>query len=117
MTTTALNIIPAKTVEATLTAQYTVSAPQADSVRTPIDAFAVTNVGTAAALFSCFLVTNGGGAGDSNQLINERRIEPGESYLCPEVVGQVLEDGDAIFTNTDQADTLTMRASGRLITT
>lgn len=117
MTTTVLNIIPAKYVEATPTPQYTVSAPEANTVRTIIDAFVVTNTGTAAALFSCYLVINNGSEGNDNLFINEQRIEPGESYLCPEVIGQALEDGGFIVTNTNVVGTLTMRATGRLITT
>lgn len=117
MTTTAINFVPAKFVEDSQTAQYTVSAPEANSVRAIIDSAVVTNVGSSAALFSCNLVTNTGSAGNSNLFIDEQRIEPGESYLCPEIISQVLEDGDFISTLSSLSNALSLRISGRLITT
>jgi len=41
---------------------------------------------------------------------------PGETYLCPELVGQVLESGGFISTLAGTASALTFTASGREIT-
>jgi hypothetical protein len=40
---------------------------------------------------------------------------PGETYLCPELVGQALEPGGFISTIASAATALTLRVSGREI--
>ena len=117
MTTTVFNIIPSKYAEATQTVQYTVSSPQNQTVRVPIDVFTVSNTSGSAATFSCSLVDEGDSADNSNQVLPPVEIQPGETYLCPELVGQVLEDGAFISTLASAASALVIRASGRLITT
>lgn len=117
MTTTVFNIIPSKYAEGTQTVQYTVSSPQNQTVRTVIDTFTLTNVSGAAVTFSCNLVNSGDSADDSNLVLPTREIQPNETYLCPELIGQVLEDGTFISTLCSATSALVMRASGREITT
>ena len=117
MTISTLVFVPAKYVETAQTAQYTVSNPQATTVVDVIDKATVTNSNTTAAEFSCNIVTNGGLANDSNLIIDTRRIEPGETYNCPELIGQVLSEGDFISTLSSVANALVLRISGREITT
>jgi hypothetical protein len=62
------------------------------------------------------LVTSGGSAGNSNLVIDDRTVVPGETYLCPELVGQALESGGFISTIASAATALTLRVSGREIT-
>ena len=104
------NIIPRKQAEAAQTTQYTAS-----DVKTIIDKFTVTNTSASNAVFSCNLVAVGGSAGDSNLIIDARVIVPNETYLCPELVGQTLEDDGFISTLAGTASALTISASGREI--
>lgn len=117
MTISTLVLVPAKFIEASQTEQYAVSNPQATTVVDIIDKATVTNSGTVAAEFSCNLVTNNDVVSDANLIIDAHRIEPGETYECPELVGQALNEGDFISTLASAASTLVLRISGREITT
>jgi hypothetical protein len=110
MAVTVRNIISAKFAEASQTGQY-----QANDVKTIIDKFTATNTSAGNVVFSCNLIIASGSAGDNNLIIDEQTILPGESYLCPELIGQVLEDGGVISTLCDTASALTISASGREI--
>lgn len=110
MSVTVVNIIPRKQAEAVQTSQYV-----ADNVKTIIDKFTATNTSASNAVFSCNLIASGGSAGDSNLVLDEQTILPGETYLCPELVGQTLESGGIISTLSDTASAITISASGREI--
>ncbi len=110
MAVTVRNIIPRKFAEATQTGQYV-----ANSVKAIIDKFTATNTGASNVVFSCNLIIVSGSASDSNLVIDAQVIAPNETYLCPELVGQVLEDGGIISTLCDTASALTISASGREI--
>ena len=111
MTVTVKNIIARKQVEAVQTGQYT-----ANNCKTVIDKFTVTNTTAGNVVFSCNLVASGGVAGAANLVLSARTIAPGETYTCPELVGQSLEAGDFISTLASAATSLTISASGREIT-
>lgn len=111
MTVTVRAIIPAKQAENAQTTQYT-----AVNCTTIIDKMTATNTTTANALLSVNLVSLGGSADASNLIIDERAIGPGETYVCTELAGQVLESGGFISTLAGTAAALTIRASGREIT-
>ncbi len=108
MTVTVKNIVPAKTVEATQTTQYT-----ATGVTTIIDKFTATNYNTGAATISVNLVTVSGSAGNSNLVTKTKTLQPAEVYTFPELVGQVLNPGDFISTIAGTASAINMRVSGR----
>lgn len=112
MTVTVKNIIPAKVAENTATIQYT-----AVNCRTIIDKFTATNTSGANVLFSVNLVSNGGSAGTNNLVISNRGIAPNESYTCPELIGHVIESSGTIITTAGTAAALTIRSTGREITT
>lgn len=111
MTVKVLNIIPRKQAEAVQTGQYT-----AQNCKTIIDKFTVTNTSAVNAVISVNLIADGGSAGDSNLVLKTRAVAPGETYTCPEVVGQTLEAGGFISTLAGTASALTISASGREIT-
>lgn len=117
MTTTVFNIIPSKYAEASQAVQYTVSSPQNQTAKVVIDSFTLSNVSSAPVVFSCHLVNNSGTVDDENKVLPPVEVQPNETYLCPELLGQTLEDGQFISTLCDTADALVIRASGRLITT
>lgn len=111
MAVTVYNIIPRKQAEAVQTTQYT-----ATNCKTIIDKFTVTNTAAAAVTISVNLVASGGAAGNSNLIIDARAIAVNECYTCPELIGQVLENGGFISTIASAATSLTISASGREIT-
>jgi len=111
MTVSIKVLIPAKQAESSQTTQYT-----AVNCKAIIDKATVTNTSAANATLSVNLVTSGGSPGVSNLIMDERAVAPGESYTCPELVGQVLEPGGFISTLASAASALTIRASGREIT-
>ena len=104
------NIIPSKQLEGAQTNQYIAS------VKTMIDKVTVTNTTGDAVTFSCNLVPSGGAVGDANAIIKDKAVATGETYVCPELVGHVLEPGDAISMIASAASSLTIRASGREVT-
>lgn len=104
-------IIPAKQAENVQTTQYT-----AVNCRTIIDKFTVTNTSSGNVTFSVNLVPAAGSAAAGNLIIDSRAVAPDETYVCPELIGQVLEPNSFISTIAGAATSLTIRASGREIT-
>ena len=111
MTETVKNIIPRKFAENVQTAQYT-----AVDCKTVITKFTATNNSGVTVALSINLVQNGGSASAANRVLNTRAISSGECYICPEVVGQVLEAGGFISTLASAASSITISASGSEIT-
>lgn len=110
MATENVNIIPSRYAEATQTAQYT-----STNAKTIVDKFTATNVSASNVKLSINLVPPGASVGNDNLVIDERTIAPGETYACPEVVGQVIEDKGFISTLAGAASAITINASGRVI--
>jgi len=111
MTVTVKNIIPAKQAEAVQTGQYT-----AAGCKTIIDKFTITNTTAGNVTLSVNLVPSGGSASASNLIIDAKAVAPGDTYTCPELVGQTLEPSGTISTIASAATSLTISASGREIT-
>ena len=104
------NIIPAKTAENSQTTQYT-----SNGVQTIIDKFTATNYSAAAATISVNLVTPAGSASNDNLIVKTKTLQPSETYTFPELVGHVLPSSGFISTVAGAATSLTIRASGRLV--
>jgi hypothetical protein len=103
-------LISPKQAEAVQTGQY-----QANSVKAIIDKFTATNTSADNVVFSCNLIPTTESASASNLILDSKVIAPDETYICPELVGQMLEDGGIISTLCDTASALTISASGREI--
>jgi hypothetical protein len=110
MTVTAKNLVPAKTVEATQTTQYI-----ANNVTTIIDKFTATNYSGSSATISVNLITAAGTANDSNLIVKNKSLAASETYIFPELVGQILPSGGFISTIAGTASAVNMRVSGREI--
>lgn len=108
---TAKVLIARKKCEDALTTQYT-----ATNCKAIIDKFTITNTGAGNVTFTAYLVASGGAANADECIINARSIAPNECYLCPELVGQMLESGGFIATDAGDGTSLTISASGREIT-
>ena len=111
MTVTVKELIPRKQAENTQTTQYT-----ANSVTTIIDKFTATNTSLANVKLSVNLVTVSDTPGNENLVLKERVITPGETYFCPELIGQVISNGGFISTLADAATSITISSGGREIT-
>lgn len=110
MTVTAKNLVPAKTVEATQTTQYI-----ANGVTTIIDKFTATNYSGSAATISVNLITSTGTASNDNLIVKAKSLAASETYIFPEIVGQILPSGGFISTIAGTASAINMRVSGREI--
>lgn len=110
MAVTVKNIVPPKQLENSQTAQYT-----AVNCKTIIDKATVTNTNTVNCSFNVHIVTSGGSANNGNLMIDTKTVVPNETYLCPELIGQVLDGGDFISTTASVGSSLTLRISGREI--
>lgn len=110
MTVTIKVLIEAKLLEASQTTQYT-----AVDVKAIIDKFTVTNTSAGNVTISVNIVNFGGTIGNANLVLKTRAIAPGETYTCPELIGQALEAGQFISAIASAATSLTIRASGREI--
>lgn len=104
-------LVPGKTVENAQTTQYTAS-----NVVTIIDKFTATNYSASSATISVNLVTTAGTAGNANLITKTKTLQASEVYTFPELVGQVLGNGDFISTIAGTASAINMRVSGREIT-
>ena len=111
MATTTLAIIASKAAENAQTTQYT-----STNVKTIIDKFTATNTTGGNVTFAVNLVNSGGAAGAAN-LMFSRTLLAGQCYTCPELVGHTLEASDFISTLAGAAASITIRASGRQVTT
>lgn len=111
MTVTVKTLIPQKRAENVQTPQYT-----AVNCKTIIDKFPVTNTTAANVTISVNIVPVGSIVGADNLVISGRSIAPGETYLCPELIGQVIEANGFISLIAGAASSLTISASGREIT-
>ena len=100
-------LIESKTLEDVQTDQY-----MSTGVRTRIHKFTLTNQDAVARAVSVNLIPSGGSAGASNLIVKARNILPGQTYECPELVGQLLASGGKISTLAPAGSSVTCRASG-----
>lgn len=104
-------LVPPKQLESTQTTQYT-----ATNVKAIIDKATATNTSANAVTLSVNLVNAAGTAAANNLVMQNRSIAAGETYTCPELVGQVLATSQSISTLASAASAVTFRVSGREIT-
>ena len=111
MTVTAKTLVPAKFAETAQTTQYT-----ATNVTTIIDKFTATNISGSTATISINLVTATYSPDSSNLIVKAKSLEASETYIFPELVGQILGSGAFISTTASTASAINMRVSGREVT-
>jgi hypothetical protein len=110
MVTVKLLVAP-KQAAAADTTQYTAPA----GTKAIIDKFTITNTTAAVQSISVNLPSTGVAVGDDNLVLDSKVLAAGETYTCPELVGQVLEAGGFISTIASLAASITIRVSGREI--
>lgn len=84
-------------------------------MRTIIDKYVAYNSDTGAQTLTVKIVNTGGTAGASNVLVS-KTLQPGESYVFPEIVGNVLGPGDFVSEIASVASKIVRRMSGRQVT-
>jgi hypothetical protein len=107
MSTSPKVLVPSKLLEAAQTSQYTAS-----GVKARIDSCVATNQLSTNQTLSLNIVTSGDTPGSDNLFIKSRTIFPGESYECPEIIGQWLAQGDFVSTATSDGTAFAFRMSG-----
>lgn len=112
MTITSKVLVQGKYIENTQATQYTSS-----GCKSIIDKPTVTNVSTSPVTFSANLVPKGGAPGATNLVIDEASLAPGATYLCPELAGAKLDEGDTLSMVASAASALSLRVDGRQVTT
>ena len=88
----------------------------ATNCRTIIDKVTATNYTGGAVTLSINMVPSAGAVASSNLILYLRSIAAGEDYLCPELVGQILNSGDFISMIASAGTSISVRISGREIT-
>ena len=111
MTVTVRVFVPPKIIETAQTTQYNSS-----NATAIIDKFTATNFSAASVSVSVNLVTASTIAGNENLIVKNRLLRPNETYLFPELVGQVIMPGGFISTLAGTASAVNIRVSGREIT-
>lgn len=85
-------------------------------VQARIDKCTVSNPTATARTFTLYLIPSGGSAADATTVIKDRGVNAGETYTCPEVVGQWLNAGGFVQALASAATALSLRMSGVEVT-
>jgi hypothetical protein len=86
-----------------------------DQVTTIIDKFTATNYGASSATLSVWIVTVLQGFNIPKNLVVKRTLAANETYIFPEMVGQVMLNGDTIGLQASAGGSISVRACGREI--
>jgi hypothetical protein len=111
MTVTAKNLVEGRSVPDVDTNVYAAPA----NTTTIIDKITSANYDTASRVITIGIVAAGNSVSDI-YYIAKRTLAAKETYIWPEVVGQILNPGDYVTAIASQADTINLRISGREIT-
>lgn len=112
MTVTSKVLVQGKRVENAATLQYTSS-----NCKTIIDSGIVTNTTAGAVTLNLWLVAVGDTQADATLIADAVSIAANATYLCPELAGKRLDEGDMVWAEASAATSLSFRLDGRQITT
>jgi hypothetical protein len=82
------------------------------NVVTRIDKFTVTNPTGGAVTCTLYLVPSAGSANDGTTITSAKSIQAGETWNCPDMVGQILKAGGTIQAKASANTSLTISAGG-----
>ncbi len=77
------------------------------NTRTVVTQAAFTNVDSVARLLTVWIVRSGGASSDTNILIDVRSLAANETYVAPELAGQILGPGDFLQAKCDANSAIT----------
>lgn len=103
-------LVNAKSLENIQTTQITSTAI------TILDKITITNVTSSNVTFSANICDFGETPTNTNLIIQNKIVAPGETYDCFELVGQVIENGSFLSMIAGTASALTIKIDGRIIT-
>lgn len=115
MTITAIKIVPTQFLTNASAAYGT--APASNVIQN-ITRAVFSNTDTAPHAITVNVVASGGSADTGNQLVSPigRILQPGETWVSPELAGLNLVGGDQIYAHTDAASVVNVTISGLQIT-
>ena len=108
MTVSIKVLIPAKQAENSQTTQYT-----AVNCKAMIDKFTATNTSASSVTISVNLVTKTYTPDNSNLIVKSKSLAASETYIFPELVGQILPTGAYVSAIASAASAVNIRVSGR----
>lgn len=111
MSVTIAQLVSPQTISDAITAYYT-----STNVKTRIDKLTVGNPSATARTVSLYLVPSGGSPSDANVITKTKSIAPGETWNCPDMIGQVLASGGTLRAVADLIAVLVLSAAGSVIT-
>lgn len=85
------------------------------NIKTRIDKMSFTNTDSMAHTVTLYLIPSGGTAGDGNTITSAHGVAAGETWNCPDAVGQILALGGFIQAKADTASVITISAAGATI--
>ena len=104
-------VLVAETLLTNATATYYTCGSATNNVlSTGIKSCCITNATAGAATVTIYLVESGGTA--TNPIVSAVNVAAGATYLCPELMNQVLTLGATIQAKSNLNSTLAIRASG-----
>lgn len=83
--------------------------------KTIITKITITNTTGSNETFSVNLIPNGGTPGGNNLIISGKVVLAGQTYVCTEIMGHILETGYSISTAASSGTALTIYGTGRTI--
>ena len=108
------------TIENLATAELTTSTvaiyTSPTNARTRVTHANVVNYSGGAVTYSAWRVNSGGSAANSNKITSLKSVATNASDQCPEINGQVLEPGDAIYMAASANTALVVTMSGQQVT-
>lgn len=104
-------LISPQQVAAAATTYYT-----STGLKTRIDKLTVTNPTATARSITIYLVPSGGPTDDTTTITKDKVINAGETWNCPDAVGQILGASGTIRAVASAATALTISAAGVQIT-
>ncbi len=111
MTVTAKNLVEGSIIPNADTVVYTAPA----NTTTIIDKVTTANYDVTSRVVTISIVASGASVGDA-YYIAKRTLAAKETYIWPEVVGQILNAGDFVSVIASNATGINLRMSGREIT-
>lgn len=85
------------------------------NIKTRIDKLSCVNTTAGAVTVTIYIVPSGGSVGASTTLTSARALAAGETWNCPDVVGQIMAAADTLRALASANTSITIMASGTQI--
>src|SRR5262245_34794745 len=102
------NLVPGNQLTGAVASYYTAQS----GVSAKINAATVVNTDSGSHTVSIWIVEDGGSETDANLVIDAKAIQPGETYLCPELLAKNVMPGGTIRAQAEAPSVLSLQVSG-----